>query len=34
MQAHVYLGPRAGAAGRREVLAVLDNLRVRPRGRG
>jgi hypothetical protein len=34
LQAHVYLGPRAGAAGRREVLAVLDNLRVRPRGRG
>jgi hypothetical protein len=33
-QAHVYLGPRAGAAGRRDVLAVLDNLRVRPRARG
>jgi hypothetical protein len=28
LQAHVYLGPRASAATRRRVLAVLDSLRV------
>ncbi len=34
LQAHVSFGPRAGAPQRRQVLAVLDALRVRPRGRG